>query len=337
MRMAIVSAANDAYVPAATVALRSFQKWHPELDYFILATCDRLRDDTRKYIERNGIGIINIAEEDRLVSSVPDPVYPPEAFFRLQAPELLADMGYTHTLYVDGDVYYNAPVNWQDLLPNVTGIAGRRVGTVSRLLDILYRKNGTAYDWSRDNALAHLGLTQQRLNASLEHNNGVLIWNNQAMKRIGFYGLNRDLFYRCNRCFQHDQELLSFVAVLHDLEFQELSDRFNFSFFEDSLGTVHPDVYTLDRQLRRELALGYYGGVHMVHFVYSKPWKTYDVLPKTKAYFINRWRAHARDELNGAAPGIFADLSPVPRKTFARRILRLYRKRMTGVQRTEAV
>jgi lipopolysaccharide biosynthesis glycosyltransferase len=134
-------------------------------------------------------------------------------------------------------------------------------------------------------------------------NCGLVFWNNAAMAKLGLFEKIAEVFGKCRGCFAGEQALVALSAAAYDIPLLELSDAYNFNFFEDSLRE--------DRLLRKQVRRGEYDDICIVHYVWCKPWLREDNPSAVKAHFINAWRGFVLDELRDSAHDLFEDLSVI--------------------------
>jgi lipopolysaccharide biosynthesis glycosyltransferase len=321
-RLAVHSAADEPYVPKAVLALRSFQKKHPELSYFLLANAQDLSSNSRRLLDQNSIELIDLKNEMRFErkGTLKDS-YPLATYFRFAGPERLADLGYDYSLYIDGDVYCNERIDFPPLLDRIQDFAARPVGTLARTLVHKQEEENLDYDFALDRVCNDLGLAPNSFNSSYEYGFGVIIWNNHAMKSKKLMDQALEVFHRCNGCFQGSQDLFAFVSATGDFSALTLKEELHFCFFEDSMSR--------DRALWLELLMRHYDRINIVHFVYRKPWDVHRNLTRVECHLINQWRRHARTDFGERAADLFGDLSDLRPGTLVSRLA----ERARGVAR----
>lgn len=314
--------ADDGYVPKAVLALRSFQKKHPECGYFLFANAAKLRSETINYIHRNGIELVDVEEDRRFINrGTRAGIYPPEVFYLFEVPERLADRGFSHSLVVDGDVFCHRRLDLTVLLPQVSEVAVRPVKLLAHTLHDKQAERNFEYNFDKNQVCRDLGLSAQIFDTRYEYNTGVVLWNNSAMKTLGLLEKCRAVFERCHCCFEGDQDLFAFTAAVNDFRVLHLDDRFNFAFFCDSL--------TTDWRLAWRISLGKYDDIRLVHYVFLKPWEHHVALRPVEAHFVNLWREHARDEPRHECIRNLQCLSPVHSMRFFDRVVRGIRGRLS--------
>lgn len=302
--MAIFATADDKYVPACTMALRSFQRWFPDCSYFLLGTRAAMSQRSIALLERYKIELIDVDLAHRFRrSACCDNGNAVERFYLFSGPELLWAKGYRYSLSVDGDVFCSRPFDLQALCDGVEGFRGRAIGTLARTLRNKQRQQHQKFDFEDWRVRDVLGMDENHCRSRWEVNSGVLVWNNMAMARHRLAEQAARVFDACGRCFCGDQELLAFTAAACGLPFTEMDDTFNFRFFE---GAAQPDPRLIEQMRRGEC-----NRIRIVHFVFSKPWCPVRAPSAVKAHFINAWRVFVLDELGNEGQAFFDDLSHV--------------------------
>jgi lipopolysaccharide biosynthesis glycosyltransferase len=314
--LAIYAAADDAYVPKAVMALRSFQRWHPGSGYFLLGTQAKMSQDSMQFIRRYNIELIDVDESRRFVKLEHYKYsYPLETVVKLKGPELLAERGFPYSLVIDGDVYCVRPLKLEGLLERIEGYAGRIVGDLARTLVNKQSEQNKEFDFNPELVRQTLGIDQAALSMNYEVNGGVLFWNNMYMARIGLFDRVADVFRQCQGCFEGGQDLMTFTAAAYNIPFMELGDPYNFNFFEDS----HM-VSTELQELQKRIWRGQFHDICIVHFIWCKPWLDPYKPSLAKKHFINAWRKFILDELGDTAYRFFDDLSIIRPESFAKRL-----------------
>jgi hypothetical protein len=301
-KVAIFATADERYVPPSVMALRSFQRWFPEYNYFLLGLRVAMSAQSLALISRYGIELIDVDEAVRFVRPARyKNVNPLECFYIFKGPELLAERGYRYSLSVDGDVFCPRRFDLSAMCEGIQGFGGRPVGTLARTLGYKQRQQNEEFDFNDQRVYDVLGIDQEICQTRYEVNSGVVAWNNVAMAECEFFKKAVRVFKDCHGCFRGDQELLAFTAAAYHLPFSELDDSYNYNFFEDSL--------RCDAELREQMRQGQCWRIRIVHFVWCKPWRPTVAQHAVKAYFINQWRQFVLRELGDEAHALFEDLS----------------------------
>jgi len=305
--IAFYAVANDAYVPTAVIALRSFQRWHPELAYFLLGTIKTFSPQSHELIRRYGIELIDVDESVRFVTQGTNKDrYPVEVFYPLKAPELLAERGYDYSIEVDGDVFGPEPFDiprLKSLFKRTRGYAARPVGSLARTLMHKRQELNEEFDFSPKTVAATLGLTRRKIWRRYEAQAGIIYWNNAAMAKIGLFEKCVEIFRKCHGCFEADQDLLAFATAIHDIPVRKIGHPYNFGFFEDS-----PWV---DHRMQSRFSRGQFAGVYALHFVFAKPWAVLEQPTPVKIHFVNAWRDFVCHELGADAGRFFREVQPI--------------------------
>ena len=303
-RIAIFATADNTYVPHSVIALRSFQRWFSDCGYFLLGSRAAMSVQSMAFLRRYGIELIDVNDAARFARPARyKNVNPPECFYLFKGPELLAERGYRYSLAVDGDVFCSRRFDLRAVCKGIQGFAGRPVGTLTRTLRNKQHQRNEEFDFGDQLVYDALGIDEETCRTRYEVNSGVVFWNNSAMAECRLFEKAVRLFENCHGCFRGDQELLAFTAAVHSLPFSELDDSYNYNFFEDSLRVNH--------SFQEEMRRGRCQRIRIVHFVFSKPWRTPASPSAVKAHFINEWRQFVLSELGDGASTLFGDLSLV--------------------------
>lgn len=318
--LAFFAASDDQYIPKAAMALRSFQRWHPECGYFVLGPKAAMSSQSLEFLRRYSIQLLDVDESRRFVKQGRrKDKYPTECFYLFKGPELLAEHGFTYSISVDGDVFCARPLDLETVLNSIEGFAARPVGTLGRTLSFKQQEKNQEFDFSFERVRDMLGLQEGLLKTRYEVNTGVVFWNNISMAKLGLFEKATRVFELCQGCFEGDQDLLGFTAATFDIPFFELGDLYNFSFFEDS-------HLKIDDRLQEQVRRGLFEDISIVHFVFSKPWLTTKSRSAVKVHFINAWREFVLNELGEKAYDIFDDLSFIRSLSSTTRVWSLVRR-----------
>lgn len=305
-RLAFYASADDRYVPKAVLALRSFQRWHPQFGYVLIGTTASMSPSSWALIRRYGIEFIDVNDASRFPVQGRFAYKDRERFYSLRGPELLAARGFDYSVQVDGDVYCPKPLdldNLHGLLVRTHGLAARPVGSLDRTLRHRYGDRNPDFDFSHRTVRKALGLSRWTLLTHYEYGSGVVYFNNAAMVEHGLYEGCIDVFNRCRGYLSGDQDLLAFSAAVMRLPVLHVGHGYHFTFFEDSPWG--------DGLLQRRIDRGDYEGVHVVHFVFVKPWLPIERPTPAKVDLVNSWRAFIRGELGSEARRYFDVVDPI--------------------------
>lgn len=270
--------ADDGYAGYAAVALLSVREQCRDLPLFLLSS--GLRTRTRRMLRRLGITPL---EADLSDSFAPVGGYPAECFYIFAGPELLASEGFSHSLYLDGDVLCRRD-------PLVTPLA-RSVATFTGV-------SGSADIWrifGPDRAAVEARWPQTVGVARRRINSGVVYFNNRAMQEAGLLGTAAQLTRDCREhgiTLTGDDAILALVQLLDQPDEPPLLDsRYNF-------------IPSTHKRLRSQGPDALLDQVVCFHFTgrgVAKPWRgdAYDFAPGYQglAPFTDEWRAAARTHL----------------------------------------
>jgi hypothetical protein len=301
--VAIFAAADNEYVPTSVMALRSFQRWFPYCQYFLLGSRAKLTANSLALIERYRIGFLDVDLSERFVRHDRyKQAYPIETFYYLKGPELLANRGLKYSIGVDGDVFCARPFDLETVFRGIVGYGGRPVGTLRRTLQYAQRRSVRGgFGFAFERVSKELGIGDDLLDARYEVNAGVVFWKNHAMAKSELFESAIRVLAKCQGCIGEDQTLLTLTAAAHRIPFTELDESYNF--FDNS--------FRPDPELGKRLKRGECQDVRIVHFVRTKPWRAPANPSAVKAYFINSWRSFVLRELGDEAYDLFDDLSMI--------------------------
>ena len=267
----VFSTADDAYVPKAIVALLSFSKFNPEYRKYVL--CGKLSEENRELCCDLGVTPLELDLSSAFYRTWK---YPRECYYHFIGPELFWKLGFSHSVYIDGDTYCNGKFN-----PDITepfDIAGVSYDTVGALFKEL------GEDKKLCEQMDVPGIARQRPQS------GVLLYNNPALVKFGFFKRIVDLFDKSLKAGiprKGDDSLLTLMVGLHPelltcqlpLTFNAIDYRFPRPRSSD------PDGEIISNSI-------------IYHFIRDKPWSKWDeewremVDPPSYAtrYFARKWR-----------------------------------------------
>jgi len=321
-RVAVFSVGDAGYLPYELVALNSIKRFNPACGYvaFVPAAGGQPgRGAWEAVADRLGIEIREIDFAACFRTRKPHAVWPLESLTWVAAPALLHRLGYTHSLYVDGDVLGLRRLDFGPLIDARKSIMGIANGPASR-------------------QLANTGHVERLLGRKLAvahaaTNAGVLFLDNRELVDVDFAariaGLY-DLFWPWGLSELSDQSLLALYIAAYDHELGILDPSWNLRLYPDPDGCN----YGL---LRR-----YYAGKEVpriIHFLGGKPWTD---LPTARALYsryvkgigLDLWnsarrarRAAANEWRRLAVETLGADAAAA---VFGARVLRPVRTRIPG-------
>lgn len=304
--LSVYCSADANYVPTSIVALSSFRRFHPDCGYFLVTNAKRLSPEMRALALEFAIELVDVDLAD-VYAADPPGAWPSEAFWQLYGPKAFAELGYRHSLLVDGDVLCVRPLPLETLLPRVHGYAG---------ID-----NGPSRWQLRDEGALRreFGITPGQLERPAT-NSGVVIYNNEFMSARRLFEESARL-WRAGKdwAFRHrgDQPLLALTGLVLELPMYVLGQEYNCRF------DLHPSG--ANARLLREMAQDpsfERTVVYIVHYLGGKPWTAYPDLrgmrrvlkslrpgspyvdgwnssTPARVHWVNQWRRYAK-ELFGA-------------------------------------
>lgn len=296
-RIAIFSVGDSRYVPVEFVALSSIKRFNPAYDYIVFVPAGS--PDTaawRTHASRLGIQIMEVDFGAYFRTRKLHSVWPLECLMWFIVPSLLSGMGYSHSLYVDGDILCLKSLDFTELLDRQESIIGIDNGPALR-------------------QLAHVDCIEQLLGkklatANTATNTGVLFFRNADLAESHFATRVAELYEQCwpwGLSELSDQSLLALYVAVHDIKIGVADPSWNLRLYPDSYGHNY-------RLLR-----GYYGRTHtpnIIHFLGGKPWtdpptarslyrhyvkgmgqEQWNSAARTRRDAANRWRELAVDTL----------------------------------------
>jgi len=292
-RFCAFSTADDAYIPKAAASLLSIRRWNKDTPLFIFTSHASWK--TKRFLKRHNITCVELNLRKTFTKSWE---YPLECFYLFAGPEyLLQKYGFSHSLYIDGDIYCNKnPFNLP--LSSVKTIAGVSHGTIGNILGDDTKK--AAAIWQKTVSSAKT----ERLQT------GVLYFNNSQMNKIGLLNQAGDLFRKALKediPRKGDDSLFAlFQYVYPELNYQVLPREFNVI---TSVKAEENQWLTHDDNLIKESVF-----YHFTNF--AKPWDTtsQNFPNATYKYFARQWQLRSIDMLDDKAlkkyfPNIYAQLS----------------------------
>lgn len=286
-RICAFTTCNDAYVAQSLISLLSVRKWNPQIDLAVISR--GLAEDSVRLLEAHGVDPVIINLDKQFWKSFG---YPIECYYMFAGPEVLAARGYDYSVYIDGDVYCNNPIDidWA-AVPYYAGTS------FARIQDLL------GNDWETITRLwAPRTVPDYRINS------GVVFFNNARLCNITFLSRIAELYGASivhNIPRPGDDSLFSlFQLVYQSFPATPLGRRYNLVFVGDDVRDER------DTFLRHwDDAIGNCVLFHLA-IVTAKPWCRAHTFPcYTAKWFYAKWQQLAIDVLgcDGVArwfPGI---------------------------------
>jgi hypothetical protein len=274
VKICAYSACNDGYAGMSIVSLLSLKKWNPDIDLYLITK--KLSNANKLYASRLGINVVE--HSSQTFHSNPGP-YPVDCFFVFYGPEIFADKGYTHCIYIDGDIYCNKfiTMDWS-LIKTYAGVSH---GSIQCIL-----KNDTS------KVLFRWGLKQC---PSYRIQTGVLFFNNSYAKRVGLASRIEKIYSECisiNARRKGDDSLFSaYQCIYQDEQPLLLGNEYNL---------IIKNRFYPFKKWRIGLE-SYINSAIFVHFTNAspKPWKLNQQHPcYTSLYFSIKWNQCMIDGLD---------------------------------------
>jgi len=183
-KLAIYTTSDENYIEHAIVAFQTFREINPHLnlDFFIISK--ELSHHKLELLDRNSISHIelDLSGVFKIEENWP---YPSECFWLFKGPDLLNNLGYKYSMYIDSDVQCNQPMDLSWLY-SLDLIAGAERGAslikfLSHVENIHKITKGFNIDRSNIQDIPSV-------------NTGVLFFNNAEYSRLNFYQKAIDAF-----------------------------------------------------------------------------------------------------------------------------------------------
>lgn len=297
----VFSTADDKYALYAAVSLLTVRRFNKTIPLYILSS--RLGDKTKDTLDSLGIHYI---ETDLSHEFTKTWDYPLECYYIFAGPELLYKEGFSHSIYMDGDVLCRQDPLDNDFKFSINTFAGVSAGDISLIF-------GEELDSIRK-------LWRIKPTTKPRVNSGVVYFNNQAMNHVKMLHKTGELFRKClenDIPRKGDDSLFALFQLVQQQEEkpQIISNSFNY-IPQYNNGALHTGSRA---QLRKEIAFFHFGGDGM-----HKPWtKTayehdrfpYDIYDS----FTDEWRSVAKLELRR---DLFKALIAPSRHAITKRLLK---------------
>jgi hypothetical protein len=216
MKYVAFCVSDDIYIPKCVVSLLSFNNYNPEFDLVIIT-----KKPSDKHIElcnKYNIEVITI-NLDKYFYMRWD--YPKECFYHFKGPELLYERGYDYSVFFDGDVYCNNPVNinWNEI-EHIGGVGHKTCKLfIERIDDFKLIK-------TKFNIKNNKSFNRRHIQA------GIIIYNNKTLTEFKYFKKASELYdksirYGCPR--KGDDSLLAFIIGYYpNLKVKYLISHYNF-------------------------------------------------------------------------------------------------------------
>lgn len=289
-KLCAYSTCNDAYVPKAAASLLGIRKWNPDIPLYIIG---------RKFSAKSVIFLkkydIKPIELDLSKIFYKSWQYPVECYYLFAGPEVLLKEGFSHSLYIDGDVYCNK--NPLIDLNQVKMFAGVSNGGSNKIFGDDYEKISAIWPGPR--------AKQERLQS------GVLYFNNKVLAERKFLSEIGDLFDAANKKGiprKGDDSLFSLYQYINSgLDYHLLPRGYNY-IEKESFEKNKKLFLTKNEELIQEAVF--------FHFTLKarKPWDEYKRFNNyTVRYFSDKWRhrlfdSFAKEDLREYFPELYKQL-----------------------------
>jgi lipopolysaccharide biosynthesis glycosyltransferase len=272
------STADDSYIPSAAASLLSIRYWNKDIPLYIISS--RISRKSKKLLQTLDIKYIELNLKDVFSKTWE---YPIECYYLFAGPQALLQKGFTHSLYIDGDIYCNNdPVV---PLSSIKAFAGVPNGTIAQILGDDYQK--VTDKWSDSSATA----ATQRLQS------GVLYFNNTFLESYGFLEKIGALFQKSlaeGIPRKGDDSLFAlFQHVYPNLDYKRLPEEYNF--ITQTTASNQKQWLSRNDHLTQDAIF--------FHFTqHAKPWEIQEDYPDyTYKYFTRQWRLRLIDMFSDKA------------------------------------
>lgn len=269
---------DKSYIPRAVTALKSIQRFVPDVDYFVSTDTSQLSADQIACIEAVDLKVLHTDFSEQFPKGCQK--WKPIMYWIYGVPAMLEKAGYKHCCAIDGDVLGCRPFS-MDWLSKVGGVAcvknPPRYDSGGQLLK-------KKFEWFKK----RYGIRRKDIDKP-NTNSGVIWFNTQTMRELGFFEQAVDVYtevmaQQWKGCWLNDQALFAVMqCILGDrLPIHRVSDRWHYRFHK----------VWMNPELKKEKD----PKVYICHFIGIKPWQPDSEHRKAKMagpqrmLFINRWR-----------------------------------------------
>jgi len=281
-KTAIFCTSNNIYIPKCCVALLSVKKFNPEYDFYVFTSS--ISNDHAQLCDRLNIKYIIL---DLQAYFYQEWRYPRECFYHFKCPELLYNMGYKYSIFIDGDIYCNnkIEIEWSSLC-HIGGVSYTSCETfLKNIDDFEYIKK--VFDITID---IH---SQNHIQA------GVIFYNNKNLIDFDFFNKMVYLYNTSiiNNCPRKGDDSLIALGILYyiGLNVKYFPKKYNFIVRNDN--NINMPYHTGHQQLINSCVF--------FHCIKYKPWnpdptnnlnvskisQTIQVYPLyIYKYFVEKWR-----------------------------------------------
>jgi pyruvyltransferase len=287
----VFSTATDDYVPYAAVSLLTFKRYNSSFDMYLL--CAHMSDMAQSLCTRCGIKVIPVDLTDAFYREWK---YPRECFYHFYAPELFERLGYSYSVYIDGDTYCNRSFSLEGHASTAFDLAGVSYDTTGEFFQELGELDALRHQLNVDNDHA---LQRPRIQT------GVLAYNNCQLARQKYFEKARDLYHiSIERGLPRkgDDSLLALLVTKdQSIRVHPLSQSHNLIDFK--LESLTP-VPTPEEIITNAI---------VYHFVAQKPWlEGCDGMGYAHKYFASKWRevminSFTQEEVKAWFPALHKD------------------------------
>ncbi len=247
-KYAVYCTADDAYIRPSIIALESIRRFYPESSFFVIANKDRINAKNIALLSNFDIDLIHYTGDHLFPNVRP---WKMETFWKYKGPEIFLNLGFTYSMYIDGDTLCVRPLDLAQLLPQIDGYAG---------IENQRPRRGNFHE--PEFIRRKYGLTEEDLNGH-NTNAGVIFWNNKRMVELKLWERLVKVYQECTaenpRMFRAvDQSLFALVSILEPaLPWLILPRGYNYR--------IH-NVDDQKEDVKEE-------DIRIYHFIGLKPWK----------------------------------------------------------------
>jgi len=256
-RIAIYTTIDGNYLNQGIIALKSFMRFYPEFDFFIIGNKDLFDDSQLNLISFFNINFLHCDKNKKFEKS--SSWWPSTCYLMLFAPEMLYKEGYKYSLGIDADVLCTKKFDIKEIFDNTYNFSGIKNYPIIGNLHSQYREK-----FIEKNKLSKIDLDL------FNPNTGVMFWNNQKMAELDFSENISNLYEKYNeKLIYGDQALFAIYILLNKVQYNILSYKYNFR-------TGDPDDSAINPCLK---------DLNIIHYTSPKPWKS---LCKKKNFKYNK-------------------------------------------------
>ncbi|MDR1196688.1 MAG: polysaccharide pyruvyl transferase family protein [Candidatus Nomurabacteria bacterium] len=242
---------NDGYVEKSVAALKSVRQ-HNKTPLYIIGK--KFSVKSIDLMQKNNIEPIEVDLKEHFHKAWD---YPIECYYIFAGPEILSKLGFSHSLYIDGDIYCNKKLKIDGGVGSIDTYAGVAKASIYDILT-----------FERPNDIQKILKRWPRAKKFIYHkriHSGVVIFNNDYLTKFGFLKKVSKLYkesIKIKAPRKGDDSLLSLFQAVYRIEPKYLPVAYNF--FERK-PVVEGKRWFFDHAKLK-------GKIIFYHFIKTKPW-----------------------------------------------------------------